>query len=227
LAFTESGVSAPQITGTMFGHPAVLRLSTEGRGAVLATLEGRIDAGAMRAHLSDALAARFTGAADWRARLVSSRDGSELAVASDLKGLAVALPEPLAKSADESRPLAILFAHLGAEVEVATVSAGKDVHARFGKRGERWHAALKFGAPLGTEEIRDGLWLYGSLPSIDIDAWQAIFPARCAASNCAWARCATSGATSRRSRRRFRRPATSGAARSRGRWWRARCAGAP
>jgi uncharacterized protein (TIGR02099 family) len=181
LAFTESGVSAPQITGTMFGHPAVLRLSTEGRGGVLATLDGRIDAAAMRAHLSDALAARFTGAADWRARLVSSREGSELAVASDLQGLAVALPEPLAKSADESRPLAIVFAHLGAEDEVATVNAGKGVHARFGKRGERLHAALKFGSPVSTEEVRDGLWLYGSLPSIDIDAWQEIFPARGAA----------------------------------------------
>src|SRR5262249_24041015 len=36
-------------------------------------------------------------------------------------------------------------------------------------------AALKFGAPVDKEPVREGLWLYGELPSLDVDAWQAVF----------------------------------------------------
>jgi uncharacterized protein (TIGR02099 family) len=182
LAFTEKGVRAPDITGTMFGHPATLRMVTQPEGGVLTLLEGRIDAESMRAHFSGPLAARFTGAADWRARLLSGREGSELAITSDLKGLAVALPEPLSKAAEESRPLALVFSKLGTENELITASAGKGVHARFGTRAERWHAALKFGEPVASEPLRDGLWLYGALPEADVDAWQAIFATPAAAS---------------------------------------------
>ena len=51
-----------------FGHPAVLRLATQPDDQVLTTLEGRIDAGAMSAHLSESLSSRFKGATDWSAR---------------------------------------------------------------------------------------------------------------------------------------------------------------
>ncbi len=182
LSFTEKGVRAPDLTGSMFGHPAVLRIATQPEGPVLTVLEGRIDAAAMGAHLSEAIAGRFSGAADWRARLVSSRDGSELVVTSDLKGLAIALPEPLSKARDEARALSLVFTRLGSDDEVATANAGQGVHARFGKRGERWQAALKFGEPLGAEPARDGLWLYGSLPAIDVDAWQGVFGSKAAPS---------------------------------------------
>jgi uncharacterized protein (TIGR02099 family) len=181
LAFTEKGVRAPDITGSMFGHPAVLRIVTQPEGAVLTVLEGRIDAEAMRAHLAEPIAARFSGASDWRARLLSGAEGSELAVTSDLRGLGIELPEPLSKAADEARPLALVFSKLGTENEIITVSAGKGVHARLGTREGRWHAALKFGEPVAAEPIREGLWLYGALPEADVDAWQAIFATRGAA----------------------------------------------
>lgn len=175
LSFSEKGVRAPSLSGTMFGNPAVLRMGTQPDGRVLTTLEGRIDASALRPHLSEALAARFTGATDWRARLVSGSEGNDLAITSDLKGLAIGLPEPLSKAAEEVRPLSVAFARLGTDNEFASASAGKGVHARFGKRAGRWHAALKFGEPVGNEPLRDGLWLYGALAAIDVDAWQALF----------------------------------------------------
>src|SRR5262249_28736245 len=120
------------------------------------------------------------GEADWNARLVSGKQGSDLIVTSDLKGLAVTLPEPLAKTAEESRPISVAYAHLGADDELATVAAGKGVHARFARLGERRHAALRFGEPLSTEPAREGLWLYGSLAQLDADAWLNVFSRRAA-----------------------------------------------
>ena len=178
LSFSEKGVRAQGLTGTMFGQPTVLRMSTTPEGRVLTLLDGRIEASGLRPHLSEAVAARFSGATEWRARLVSGGDANELVVTSDLKGLAVSLPEPLAKPAGEVRDVAVAFVRLGSDTETVTANAGKGVHARFGKRGERWQAALKFGEPVGAEPQRDGLWLYGSLAAIDADAWQGLFAAK-------------------------------------------------
>jgi uncharacterized protein (TIGR02099 family) len=178
LSFSEKGVLSTGLEGTMFGHPSMLRIATQPDGQVLTTIDGRIDAASMAVHLSEALASRFKGAADWNARLVSGKKGSDLMITSDLKGLAVTLPEPLAKSADESRAVSIAFARLGADDELATVAAGKGVHARFGRIGERWHAALRFGEPLSQEPMREGLWLYGALRQLDADAWLDVFGKR-------------------------------------------------
>ena len=178
LSFTEKGVRATGLAGTMFGHPAILKLATQPEGQVLTTLDGRIDAAALKAHLPEAIAARFSGATEWQARLFSGKDGSDLAVTSDLKGLGVALPEPLAKSADEARAVSVAFARLGADNELANVNAGKGVHARFGRLGDRAHAALKFGEPIATEPVREGLWLLGSLAKVDADAWISLFEAQ-------------------------------------------------
>jgi uncharacterized protein YhdP len=242
LSFTEKGVRAPGLEGTMFGHPSMLRLASQPDGQVLTTLEGRIDAPAMSAHLSEALAARFKGAADWNARLISGKQGSDLVVTSDLKGLAVTLPEPLAKAAEESRPVTVAFAHLGAEDEVATVAAGKGVYARFGRVRDRWQAALRFGEPLSQEPVREGLWLYGALAQLDADAWLNVFsrkaPPTAAQAGAApdlelrgldikLGRVRYQGGTSRRSPPTCRRPAARGPGSSRGPWSTATFAGKP
>ncbi len=175
LSFTESGVRAPAITGTLFGRPATLTMATQADGQVATQIDGRIDAAAMAAYVPGAIVARLSGAADWRARVVSGREGSELTVSSDLKGLASALPEPLAKSAGDARAVSLTMSRLGTDAEVSNITLADGVHGRFSKSGEGWSAALKFGAPMANEVVRDGLWLYGELAYVDLDAWQATF----------------------------------------------------
>ena len=176
LSFTERGVRAPELTGTLFGHPAQVSMSTQPDGSVYTALQGSIDATQLEAYLPAAVAARTSGAMQWNARLVSSRAGNDLSVSSDLKGLAVALPVPLAKEADESRALAIHIARLGGEGDSVTASLDNEVFGRFSRAaGERWQAALRFGSPLSNEPVREGLWLYGGLASLDVDAWQGLF----------------------------------------------------
>jgi uncharacterized protein (TIGR02099 family) len=178
LAFTQRGVSAPQITGTLFDKPAMLAMSTPAEGGVVTTVEGSIDSSGMKAYLAPSLAARLEGTAAWRAKIVSSKAGNDLTITSDLKGLASTLPAPLAKGAAEEMPATFAMAALGSDNEVTTVTLGGSVHGRFSRGAEeRWNAALKFGAPVAAEPVREGLWLYGELPALDIDAWQAVFEA--------------------------------------------------
>ncbi|MBL0141491.1 MAG: TIGR02099 family protein [Betaproteobacteria bacterium] len=176
LSFTEKSVRAPELTGSMFGQPASLRLATQPDGSVLTQLDGRMGAAVLGTFIPDSFARRFAGAAEWKAKLVSGEDGSELRVESTLKGLAIGLPEPFAKLADEPRALAVSIRRLGtaSEETVATLEGG--IHARIGRSevggAGQWNAALKFGAPVTNEPVREGLWVYGSVNRFDLDAWR-------------------------------------------------------
>ncbi len=179
LSFTEKGVRAPQLTGTLFGKPAVLAMASQPDGQVLTTLEGHIDAAGLATYVPDTIAGRLGGSTDWKARVLTGGEATRLTISSALTGLAVGLPEPLAKQAAEARAITLDIARLGEADEVTTVQVAGDVHGRFARvRGEgagRWQAALKFGAALSGEPLREGLWLYGSLAALDVDAWLALF----------------------------------------------------
>ena len=176
LGFTESAVRANALIGTFFGKPASLTMATQDN-QVVTQIEGKIDSPAMAAYAPESIVAKLSGVTDWKARLVSGKQGSELTVTSDLKGLASSLPEPLAKAAGDARALTLTMSRLGTDAEVTNVALADGVYGRFSKAGERWNALLKFGAPVANEAAREGLWLYGELPFIDVDAWQAAFAA--------------------------------------------------
>jgi len=168
-------VAAPQITGALFGKPATLTMATQADGSVTTQIEGVIDAAAIGTYVPATLASRFEGSAAWTAKVTSGRGANELVIASDLKGLASSLPAPLAKPADEARPATFTLSGLGSEGEVSTLALGA-IHGRFARGAEdKWNAALRFGAPVGAERLREGLWLYGELAALDVDAWRSIF----------------------------------------------------
>ena len=179
LSFSESSVRASGITGTLFDQPATLSMLTEPDGRVLATVDGRIEARTLAAWLPAPIASRASGATAWQARILTGGAGTDLALASDLQGLALSLPEPLAKAAADSRPLAIDIARLGAEGESIRASFGSGVQARVRRPspagGEPWRAALWLGEPATGEALREGLWLNGRTEYLDLDAWQHVF----------------------------------------------------
>jgi uncharacterized protein (TIGR02099 family) len=179
LAFTERGVSAPDIAGTLFGKAAALALSTEADGRVLTTVSGLVDAATLAEFAPGAFAQRLSGTSEWSARVLSGEQGTEVTVASDLKGLASGLPAPLDKPAEAARPLVVRVSHAGSESELVEASLGSDVHWRSTRRGpseaQAWSVALKLGAAPGNEALREGIWLYGNIDSIDADAWTGVF----------------------------------------------------
>jgi len=179
LTFTERGIRAPGLTGTMFGKPAVLAISNDAEGRVSTTVEGAIDVPALGAYLPEAITARLAGGVGWKARALSNAQGTEVTVTSDLKGLASTLPEPAAKAADEARALTIRIERPGQDSELANATVEGGLYwrsSRYAPGGaDRWQVALKMGSPLSGEVARDGLWLYGAAPSIDAEAWSGVF----------------------------------------------------
>ena len=170
-------------------------MSTEPDGRVLAAIEGAIDAEGLAAHVPASIASRLSGSTAWRSRVYVGPQGTDVILDSDLKGLASALPEPGAKAAADARPVTIRIERAGTEQEVANASVGGNIFwrsTRYAPGGaERWQVALKMGSAISGEPARDGLWLYGKVPSLDVDAWVAVFAQKGAAS-------ATQGATAER-----------------------------
>lgn len=181
LAFSERGVRAPEIGGTIFDRPATLALSTEADGRVLTSIEGRIDSSALRELIPEPIAARLEGNTAWKARVLSGGPGVDIALTSDLAGMASRLPPPLDKPAAAVRPLTIRMGQAGSASEVVTAELEGNVHWRSSRTSasadaDRWQVALKMGGPLRDEPVRDGLWLYGKADALDADAWVAVFP---------------------------------------------------
>jgi uncharacterized protein (TIGR02099 family) len=177
LTFTEKGVRAPQLTGTLFDKPATLTMATQD-GQVITQIEGRIEPDALRDYVPEAIASKLFGGANWKARLVSgNKQPAELVVTTDLVGLGSTLPDPFAKEAANVRPAMLTMSRLGQDDEVSTFTFGNGVYGRFTRSNDqRYDVALKFGGPVTDEPIEDGLWLYGNVAYADLDAWQALFP---------------------------------------------------
>ncbi len=178
LSFTEKGVSAPDIRGVLFGEPARLAMATRADGLVETRIEGRAEAAALAPYLPAPLLAHLEGVAPWQAVVVSNAGGSDLHVTSDLRGLAVTLPRPLAKAKDEARTLTVDVARVDADAPQVRFRLAGGIDGRYGAMADGgWHAAVRFGGRLAAEPPHPGLWLYGSLPDLDIDAWQALLAA--------------------------------------------------
>ncbi|HXS54227.1 MAG TPA: YhdP family protein [Usitatibacter sp.] len=181
LSFTQDGVRAPGIEGTLFGEPARLTMSTQADGRVLTTLEAHMGGDAIARFVPASIARHLTGTADWKAVILSDRNGTGLTVSSDLVGMGVDLPLPFSKAPDEARPIVVSIAQLDAPGEMTTVSLEGGVQGRFTRETQggvdRWSAALGFGTPVADAPRREGVWLYGKLATLDVDAWQKAFEA--------------------------------------------------
>lgn len=113
LGFYEGGLRGRDIRARLFDQPAVIAVRGEGEGRAHVTLfeaEGTADAAAIARRFLPQLASRLEGSAPWRGSLKvmpPQQGGTRLQISSPLKGVAIRLPEPLAKSGRVERPFAL------------------------------------------------------------------------------------------------------------------------
>ncbi len=115
LNFTEKTFSADEITAMMYGFPATLTIFSEGskfdqRGATVVAVRGHATAKSVRKALDLKLLEIASGESDWQARMTltpGDEGGVVLDIFSDLKGVAINLPQPMGKGPEIERSLAI------------------------------------------------------------------------------------------------------------------------
>ncbi len=152
LEYDGEGVETEGLTATLDGWPATLDLDAAwGTDTPFsARLAGRFPASALASAApldDDPLLSSISGEADWDIGLDVSRPETEapmrtrLTASSNLEGMRLGLPAPLAKDADTAWPF---------ELSWATGESADEVHARLGDRAT---LALELGEPTATAAL--------------------------------------------------------------------------
>ncbi|MBV6271572.1 TIGR02099 family protein [Alcaligenaceae bacterium CGII-47] len=176
--FTEKKISIAQpIIGSFLGGAFTLKggLGEGGKGL---HGSGQLNARALAAFVGSLGMDRFTGTTAYTTQLQYGRTGYRLSIASDLKGLALDFPAPLAKQATQARSLKVDWANLGAGTDALNISVGDDLSAAFlHRRGERkgpYFYSADIGLNKPARSTAAGMRLNVDYPLFDIDAWEAI-----------------------------------------------------
>ncbi len=181
LSFTEASFTAHEVRGRLLGGPVAVSGGTRGKGAMEFSARGDVPAQALSG-VPDSLRRLLSGHAPYSASVAVRDATSRVVIESSLRGVASALPAPLAKRADQPLPLHVevhttdagarerVLASLG---NVLSVELLREAH---GAALELQRAGVRF-TPRAGETVRlpaKGLSVQGSLAEVDFDAWRAL-----------------------------------------------------
>ena len=195
LQFTQAALQARDIRARVLGFPVTLAIDSAQpaasvqeaaahealprAGQVRVRLEGDIDAAALKPHLPAALLARISGSTRWQADVGMNAGGkSGLTFRSDLVGLAVNLPAPLGKTADQAMPLRVVresTAMPAGEVDAVSARYGEllKLRAELPRTGQA-RVNLRVGTGEASLPTDAGLWISGNMRLLDLDAWRLL-----------------------------------------------------
>lgn len=190
LRFSRNGLAVEGMNVSLAGEKANLDLRIgnavrDGSAALEADLIGRLSAGALFGNIQglEPLTNAAQGRADWRVQLHvpdkgDASDGASagwVRVESDLRGLALSLPAPLAKSADSTLPLR-LRAGTQTTAKPIRVRLGQvlQLNARLASPGQPFAGTVALGGAEPEALPSQGLIVTGQVPALDLTGWLAL-----------------------------------------------------
>ncbi len=184
VLFSDGRLTAQGMTAQLFEDPVSIDIGPhkDDAGGTVATVTGWIEARDLIGRLGLPLEGRIEGEAVWQAQALFTRAEaqgvrlSSVGVETSLEGLAVTLPEPLAKSKDETVPVSF---------ELDLSEEGRiDMHADWGsvvtgvldfRRGaDAWRfyrGALQIGEGVARIPLTEGLIVRGDIEELRADEW--------------------------------------------------------
>ncbi|MHB1291761.1 MAG: YhdP family protein [Sulfuricella sp.] len=178
LDFTESSVAIPRITALALGGPVSISGATQKDGGVRINAQGRATAAGMLGLADQQITRNLSGATDWRGMVSIRKKQADMLLESSLVGLAVNLPAPFGKKADDPVPLRFEKKITGAQQDLLQLNYGKALAAVLSRHHENGKTTIERGAVnLGAAAVlppQPGIWLSGELALLDLDHWRSI-----------------------------------------------------
>jgi uncharacterized protein (TIGR02099 family) len=177
VEFTEKAVRAQDVRAVVLGGPATMSANSRD-GSVQIAVQGRINADLAR-RTAPQWVQNLRGATDWRAALTARKRNADIVIESNLQGLAVNLPAPLAKPADEAWPTRFERRILAEGRDRLSLAVGDivsmDLQRRLdGEKSAITRGSVRFGGAAASESDRNGVWVTGSVKALDLDRWIAL-----------------------------------------------------
>jgi uncharacterized protein (TIGR02099 family) len=184
LSFGGKGIASERISGNLFAQPLVATITPKPDGSSLLGAgftfapgaPGTADQGLIR-FVPAWLLQKLSGASDWRAELKIAGDGdTPVRLSSNLSGMAIRLPPPLGKTAEQTVPLVLTVGDAPQVPLRITVDYqdrfGADLHfARRGNETRLSSGALRVGAGPPIPAPASGVILGGALAEMDVRQW--------------------------------------------------------
>ena len=185
VRFTESSLKLSDARGRLLGGPVSFGGGSAPGKGVQIDARGSADVARLAPLFGSPWNDRVSGTLGYDARVTAGDGHAQLSVESQLLGVASALPAPLDKAASEALPLHAEITTSDADTrESISVALGERLAAEFRLRRAGASMALQRVAiefsPVAGRALRlperPGVLLYGSLESLDLDRWRALFP---------------------------------------------------
>jgi uncharacterized protein (TIGR02099 family) len=192
---SATGLASEGLAATLFGRPLQATVTSARDGAVGVDIRGRLAVADLQDRLPAEAAKQVNGETDLRVALSLSPQRSTLRATSSLQGIAIALPPPYAKRADEALPLRVemrldgtrsLYARLAgwatldlrwpADAGAAVAPAAVETPKPEGQQ-TKLAARLQLGDPQtdAPPPFRSGrLVIGGTLPPLRLADWQPL-----------------------------------------------------
>ena len=178
MEFNETGLRSGKLDAHLLGGETVFEALPGATPADAARIEARgtITQVGLTQIFGPVLSPYLIGQAPWQARLKPARSGTALHFESDLSGLEINLPAPLAKAQGEPLLLAMDSSPADDGLHVLDVRAGKRVSGKLAFRNALpgWTFArgrIGIGETLVSLPAQSGLHLSARLPALDTDRW--------------------------------------------------------
>ncbi|MBC7413580.1 MAG: TIGR02099 family protein [Herminiimonas sp.] len=188
LDFTEKGVTLNAMKASFVGGPVVVSGGSQRDGAIVIKAEGSVSSdGLRRAYPSPAmlrLADRVAGTARYAATISVRKKHLEIVIDSTLQGLALDLPVPLRKAANETLPLKFEIVGMPGDEALGLndelrIALGSAVSARYLRhkgveKGAAWRVVRGgIGVNVPAPQPDGGVSVNASLKTLNIDAWRS------------------------------------------------------
>lgn len=176
LVFDLNGVRAQKLTGVALGGiPLRAEVVPGADGLTWINAHSRLAIEQIRRRMPELPLAPVSGSGEFDIRVgiagrQTKHQGSRLLIESDLAGIAIDLPPPLAKKAAQTAPFRLALPLT--DNPVLHLSYGGFLDARFTRDGRR--SAIRFGGGPAKLPKAPGLHLAGHLPALDLSPWLAL-----------------------------------------------------
>lgn len=179
IVFDEQNVALEGLTARFLGGDVQLS-GGAGPGHDALVMTGQLSADALRTLIDAPGMQRFAGEAAYTARLTGvgqSEANPTLSITSDLEGMALDFPAPLAKAAKDRWPLRAVWAYRGQTGRVLEVALRDSMRARLVRHsdaGARYFDSGSVAVGRDTTWDEPGMGLDIAHPVFDGDAWDRV-----------------------------------------------------
>ena len=179
LSFTESSLTAQNVSTEILGGPAQFSLKTGADKIIRVSANGKISDVGIKKLASNLLTERMLGNADWTGEITIKKPLLDVKIQSNLQGMAISLPPPFNKIASQSMLLTLDKKQQNPSNDSINIEYGNVVSAKLLRTEqvgalvlERGDIGVLMPAELPTQA---GLALHGKLDYVNADDWLALF----------------------------------------------------